>query len=172
MSTDAADRRDVTPAVQCRSYTSARRFPLVIGRIAGWSLPTPISPTQLIVFVTSLATLLVTRPMWSWAVGGSTTLLVMAVPVAAAWAVRSVRLEGRAPLRMALALAASAAAPRHGTSRGRRVRHPAPRHVRTSVVALHHRATPAPATCPTVAAPTTLSESAATPRWARLAVTS
>jgi len=47
-----------------RSYTHARRFPMVIGRIAQFTLPWPLTPLQLAVFVGTVWLLVSLREVW------------------------------------------------------------------------------------------------------------
>jgi len=115
-----------TPVVICRSYTHARRHPLVLGRIGGFTLPTPLSPAQLAVLVGSFLVLLGTADAWGWLLPGVARLLVMiVVPLALTWALRHLRFEGRSPVRMLLGLLSLATQPRNGVVRGRAVRRPA-----------------------------------------------
>jgi hypothetical protein len=108
----------------CCSYTYARRFPLVIGKLGGWSpLWGPASISQYAVGVTAALTLFHSRGLWAH-LGplGNLTVGVL-LPFLLAWMVRRVRIEGRDPLRALVGLANYAFAPRHGVVRGR----PAPR---------------------------------------------
>lgn len=110
--------------IQCRSYTHARRHPLVIGKIGGWVLPTPITPAQLGVLAGSFLALLRTRALWAH-LGGIGNLMIQGlVPFALAWAIRHFRIEGRPPLRAALGLATYLLSPRGGILRGRAFREP------------------------------------------------
>lgn len=117
-------------AITCRSYTRARRHPLVIGKIGGWTLPTPITPAQLGVLTGSFLALLWTRALWAH-LGELGNLVVQGlVPLTLAWAVRHLRIEGRPPLRAAVGLAQYLASPREGALRGRAFREPRPARVR------------------------------------------
>lgn len=110
-------------SIDCRSYTRARRHPLVIGKIGGWTLPTPISPTQLLVLLGSFLALLWTRGVWAH-LGGVGNLVVQGfVPLLLAWMVRHLRVEGRPPLRALAGLAGYFTAPRAGVLRGRSARY-------------------------------------------------
>lgn len=109
-------------SIDCRSYTRARRHPLVIGKIGGWTLPTPISPTQLLVLLGTFLALLWTRAVWAH-LGGVGNLVVQGlVPLLLAWMVRHLRVEGRPPLRAMAGLAGYLTAPRGGVLRGRSLR--------------------------------------------------
>lgn len=111
--------KESSETLDCRSYTRARRHPLVIGKIGGWTLPTPITPTQLLVLLGTFLTLLWTRSIWAH-LGGIGNLVVQGlVPLLLAWVVRHMRVEGRPPLRALAGLAAYLSAPRGGVLRGR-----------------------------------------------------
>lgn len=98
--TSAADGADVH--VVCRSYTHARRFPLVIGNIQGLRLRVPWTPTQLAVAVASFLVLVNTRHLWAHLSPVANALVLAGAPIALAVAARAVRVEGRAPWRFAL----------------------------------------------------------------------
>lgn len=116
--------------ITCRSYTRARRHPLVIGKIGGWTLPTPITPAQLGVLAGSFLVLLWTRTLWAH-LGGIGNLVIQGiVPLTLAWAVRHFRIEGRPPLRAALGLATYLGSPREGVLRGRAFREARPARIR------------------------------------------
>lgn len=109
--------------VVCRVYTRARRHPNVIGVIGGWTLPWPLTPTQLGVLLGSFVALMTTRRLWSIVLPGSlNTIVVAGVPIFLCWAVRHLRMEGRSPVRMAAGLASYLAKPRQGTLHGRPLR--------------------------------------------------
>ena len=117
----------VEPAegVRCRSYTYARRYPLVIGKIGGW-YPWwgPASIPQYAVGVGVLLVLVQTRGLWAQFSGPVNLLVAVAVPLLLAWSVRRLRVEGRPPLRSLAGLAAYWLAPRHGMVHGRPRRPP------------------------------------------------
>lgn len=107
----------------CHSYGHAHKHPAVIGKIAGWTLPTPVTPTQLGVFVGSFVVLLATHRIWGAFLPGAITLIVLGgVPITLAWIVRHLRLEGRSPVQMASGLFSLAMAPRTGALFGRTYR--------------------------------------------------
>lgn len=109
-----------------RSYTYALRHPVVIGQVAGWRLPWPVSATQLAAIGGAAAVLLVTRPVWAH-LGGITNLMVFCLVVAAVgWAARRWRVEGRSPARFAAGLLAVVAAGPRGVRNGALVRPPQP----------------------------------------------
>jgi hypothetical protein len=117
--------------IECRTYTHARRHPLVIGRIGGYALPTPMMPTQVVVLVGSAAVAVWTRRWWAVLPGAADLAVAAALPVLLAWAVRHARVEGRPPLRAAIGWCTYAARPRRGRRGGRPV--PAERPVRAAL---------------------------------------
>lgn len=106
--------------VRCRSYTYARRYPLVIGKIGGW-YPWwgPASIPQYAVGVAALLLLVQTRGVWAQLSAPVNLLVIVAVPLLLAWSARRLRIEGRPPLRSLAGFAACWLAPRHGTVHGR-----------------------------------------------------
>ncbi len=111
-------------SVACRSYTHARRHPLVIGKIQGYTLPSPWTPAQLGVLVASFLVLLWTRPVWAHLGGFLNLLVLLGVPIALMWCVRHLRMEGRSPARMAMGALSYVARPRGGSLHGRAHRQP------------------------------------------------
>ena len=77
------------------------------------------------ILVQVLPWLVVSRPLWAHFGSLVNGLVLLGFPVAGAWAVRAVRMEGRAPWRAALGWLSLAAAPRTGTRLGRADRMPA-----------------------------------------------
>lgn len=108
--------------LECRTYTHARRFPIVIGKIGGYALPTPLTPTQVVVLLGVTGAELVTRGWWARLPGALDLLVAMLLPVLAAWAVRHAVVEGRSPLQALVGYLTYLMAPRHGLQAGRRVR--------------------------------------------------
>jgi hypothetical protein len=140
---------DTDDKVMCRSYTSGRRYPLTLGRVGGFTLPTQLSPSQIAVGLGSFAVLLTTREVWGLALPGSVEVItILAGPCAAAWAVRHLRMEGRSPVQMLIGLVTLWLSPPHGWCRGE-ARWSTPRPVR-----VHHKLlivptpTPIPASTP------------------------
>lgn len=112
--------------VPCRSYTHARRYPWVIGRIGGWQLPTQLTVAQLIVIAGTLAGLVVTRGLWAHLPRVANLLVEVAVPTVAARAAGRLRVEGRSPLSAFAGLIGYLAAPRAGTVGGKPLRRARP----------------------------------------------
>ena len=108
--------------VVCRVYTRARRHPNVIGVVGGWTLPYPLTPTQLGVLLGSFGLLLWARRFWAFLPGRLNILVVGGVPIVLCWAVRHLRMEGRSPMRMAIGAASYLVRPRHGTLHGKAYR--------------------------------------------------
>lgn len=102
----------------CRVYTHGRRHPVVIGNIQGLRIP-PVTPAQLGVLVGTLVLLVVSRPVWAHAGEVLNGIILLGVPIGLAWAVRAVRMEGRAPWRAGLGWLSLLAAPRCGVRHGR-----------------------------------------------------
>ena len=107
--------------LHCRTYTHARRFPLVIGKVGGYALPTPLTPAQVVVLLGTTALLLSTRGVWARLPGPTDLVVAMAVPPVLAWAVRHARVEGRSPVRAAAGWLTYLLRPRRGLRGGRPV---------------------------------------------------
>ena len=120
--------------LQCASYTHARRHPMVLGRIAGWAPPFQLTITQVLVV---LATFMLVTWSWSlWAPHLPATISYLGAagaPVAAAWVVRHVRLEGRSLARTALGYLTLLTMPRAGRVAGRPLRIGRPHHTSATV---------------------------------------
>ncbi|MCK9871354.1 conjugal transfer protein [Nocardiopsis dassonvillei] len=116
-----------------RSYTKARRYPWMIGKIQGWVVPFgPFTALQIGVLVTTLWLLLQTAPWWTRL--GFFAVIPLAVPFAATWAVRHAHIDGRSPLHALAGYLALATAPRQGTIRGRPTTSTLPRPTRLTGV--------------------------------------
>lgn len=111
-------------AITLQSYTHARTHPWVVGKIGGHALPVQLSPTQVAVLVGSFVVLLKTRMLWAHLGGIPNLMIQVAVPCALTWCLRHLRMEGRSPGRMLLALASYASEPTGGRSLGRPYRKP------------------------------------------------
>lgn len=123
--------------VACRSYTHARRYPWVIGRIGGWQLPTQLTIAQLLAIGGTLAGLLVTRELWAHLPRMANLFVEVAVPSSAAWAARHLRIEGRSPLSAFAGLMGYLAAPKHGKVHGKALPHPRPAVLRARLFTSH-----------------------------------
>jgi hypothetical protein len=123
MSGEAADH------VICATYTHARRHPLVIGNIAGWTPPFQLSLPQLAVLAVAFWFEMQTWHLWGGHLPRSIGIVVaVCIPCAVAWAVRRARVEGRTLARAAAGYIAWLSTPRHGRVRGRPLSVPGPRH--------------------------------------------
>jgi hypothetical protein len=111
--------------VHCASYTHARRHPMVLGRIAGWTPPFQLSLVQIGVLLVSFFVMVRTWWLWAEPLPGSLALVVGAgVPIGLTWAVRRVRIEGRSLPRAAAGWVALWCTPHKGSLRGRPYREP------------------------------------------------
>lgn len=109
-------------SVTCHSFTHARRYPLVIGKIGGFPLPSPLSPAQVAALLGCFFFLLLTRGWWGILTPGIVDAVVLiAAPGWFAWAVRHLRMEGRSPLKMLGGICALVFAPPLGVVRGRQL---------------------------------------------------
>lgn len=120
--------------LHCRSWTDARRFPLVVGRIGGFRLPFVLSLHQVAVLLTTFGGLVATRTVWAVLGPVGNVLIVIGIPAVLTYAVRHLRIEGRSPVRSLLGLASLAATPRHGVNIDGPVRTPRTRYAPTARV--------------------------------------
>lgn len=90
------DESDDDVQIVCATYTHARRHPMVLGHIGGWTPPVQLSIPQIVVL---LAVAWAETATWRWwgahlpvtaAVG-----VAIGLPILAAWLARRVRVEGR-----------------------------------------------------------------------------
>jgi hypothetical protein len=101
-----------------RFYTSARRHPWVLGKVADWKIPLgPYTPAQIAVAVGGGFLLVKTIPLWSWMGPVPIVAWVLAV-----WATRRPKIGGRAPLQAALGWVLLARQPHGGRIGGRAAR--------------------------------------------------
>ncbi|MFC0843459.1 hypothetical protein ACFH04_06885 [Streptomyces noboritoensis] len=106
-----------------RFYTTARRHPWVLGKVADWRIPLgPYTPAQIAVAVGGGLLLVKTISWWSW---------MGPVPIAgwilAVWTVRRPKMRGRAPIPAAVGWVLLGWQPRGGRIGGRAARDRAPR---------------------------------------------
>jgi len=109
-------------AVACRCYTAARRHPWVIGRVAGWRLPTQLTLAQVASMGAAFGLLAASRGLWAHLPRLGNLGVEGAGPAAAAWATRRVRVEGRSPARALIGLLTYLSTPRLGRVGGRPLR--------------------------------------------------
>lgn len=108
-----------THMIKCRTYTYARRYPLVVGKIGGAVLWWPLTVTQLATFCICLTAAHLSRFVWATSSPTTNIAIGVGLPAAAAWAMRHLRLEGRSPLSTLLGLLTVLAAPEAGRVHGR-----------------------------------------------------
>jgi hypothetical protein len=106
--------------IMCATYTHARRHPMVLGRIGGWTPPFQLSLTQLGVVVAALLVETQTYRWWGqWIPKLLGLVVIVGFPCGLAWAVRSARVEGRGLPRAAVAYLSMLWLPRDGQVGGR-----------------------------------------------------
>jgi hypothetical protein len=109
-----------TERIACATYTHARRHPMVIGQIGGWTPPFTLSIAQVTVL---LVTVLIEAQTWRWwgAYLPPTVAVVVALglPCLLTWLVRRGRVEGRNVTRAAAGWLAFLCRPRDGRVGGR-----------------------------------------------------
>ncbi|WP_439681475.1 TcpE family conjugal transfer membrane protein [Embleya sp. MST-111070] len=103
-----------------RSYTRARKHPLVIGKLPGAGrLPGgPYTITQIVTMVVVFVVLVITRQLWA-RFGLLNVLVMVVVPWGLAWVLRYARLDGRDPARALRSLMTYASTPADGRLAGR-----------------------------------------------------
>ncbi|WP_333740633.1 hypothetical protein [Streptomyces sp. IBSBF 2806] len=101
-----------------RFYTSARRHPWVLGKVADWKIPLgPYTPAQIALAVGGGFLLVKTISWWSWT--GPLPLVGWGLAI---WMVRRPKVQGRAPLQAALGWVLLGWQPRGGRIGGRAAR--------------------------------------------------
>ncbi|WP_371647853.1 MULTISPECIES: hypothetical protein [unclassified Streptomyces] len=106
-----------------RFYTTARRHPWVLGKVADWRIPLgPYTPAQITVAVGGGLLLVKTISWWSWMGPVPIAAWVLAV-----WTVRRPKMRGRAPLQAAVGWMLLGWQPRGGRIGGRAARDRVPR---------------------------------------------
>jgi len=82
--------------LNCATYTHARRHPMVIGQIGGWTPPFQLTMPQVAVLLVGL---LIEVKTWQWWLGylpsAMAVVVALVLPVLLAWVVRRARFEGR-----------------------------------------------------------------------------
>ncbi|MGH3094712.1 MAG: TcpE family conjugal transfer membrane protein [Streptosporangiales bacterium] len=138
----------------CQSYTFARRYPKLIGRIKsgigndrGWTIPGgPYSPLQIGTFVAAFVILVWTRAIWAH-FGPVNLALYIGIPLGLAFVVRHLQIENRPPYRFLIGFVKYVVWNNRGRRNGRRVGEPHPHTVRmrTLVRVVHPEIYSAPA---------------------------
>lgn len=106
--------------ITCVSHTAAHRHPQVLGQIGGWTLPMPITFTQIGVAFAALMLLRLGAPLWAH-FGAANPLIAAGLVIGAAAAARRTRIEGRQPFRALAGLLDLSAAPRLRSPRSMRI---------------------------------------------------
>ncbi|WP_405562775.1 hypothetical protein OG418_00475 [Streptomyces phaeochromogenes] len=126
-----------------RFYTSARRHPWVLGKVADWKIPLgPYTPAQIAVAVGGGFLLVKTVSWWSWM--GPVPIVAWVLTV---WAVRRPKIKGRAPMQAALGWMLLGWQPRGGRIGGRAARDRAP-HPMLGGFTIEDAPRPGPVTAP------------------------
>jgi hypothetical protein len=132
---------DAVDEITCATYTHARRHPMVLGQIGGWTPPFQLTMPQLGVLIVTFLVEVKTWPMWFGHLPrGVAVVVAVILPVTLAWVVRRARYEGRSLPRAAVGWISSHCAPRNGTLGGRPNRRSAVADLRPAVVFVAHRA--------------------------------
>lgn len=106
--------------IVCATYTHARRHPLVLGNIAGWTPPFQLSLPQMGVLVVVFLLEMQTWRLWAPLLPRSVALVVaVGLPCGLAWAVRRARVEGRSLARTGLGWLMLLSTPASGRVGGR-----------------------------------------------------
>jgi hypothetical protein len=113
--------------ILCATYTHARRHPMVLGNIGGWTPPFQLTLVQIGVLLVTYFVEVRTWHLWGAHLPRALGVVIAAgLPCVLAWVVRRTRLEGRSLPRVALGLLKYLSAPRGGVVGGRPVRHARP----------------------------------------------
>lgn len=111
---------DSDDEIICATYTHARRHPMVLGNIGGWTPPFQLTLVQVGVLIVSYVIEVKTWPLWGAHLPVSLALILGAgLPCLLAWAVRHTRIEGRSLPRLAVGWVQFLAMPRRGMVAGR-----------------------------------------------------
>jgi conjugation transfer TcpE-like protein len=114
---------DVDVGIVCATYTHARRHPMVIGKIGGWTPPFQLTLTQVGILLATYLVEIKTWQVWGAALPrGLTIAVALVVPCVLAWMARRARIEGRSLPRAVVGIGRLLFAPRAGRLRGRSYR--------------------------------------------------
>lgn len=112
----------------CATYTHARRNPMVLGNIGGWTPPFQLTLVQVVVLIASYVVEVQVWSAWGGNLPTAPALIAMVgLPCLLAWAVRHTRIEGRSLPRLAVGWVQFLARPRRGAVAGRPYRPERPR---------------------------------------------
>lgn len=102
------------------SYSRGRRHPMMIGlRTVGLKVTLLASPTQILVFLATAVPLWLGWSLWAHLGGFLNAVVMVGVPLGAAFAARALKVEGRSPLRAAVGVLSLALSPATGRRGGR-----------------------------------------------------
>jgi hypothetical protein len=106
--------------IRCATYTHARRHPVVVGQIGGWTPPFQLSVAQIVVLLVSVV---IESQTWRWwgthLPAAASVAVAVGVPLLLVWVVRCGRLEGRSLARATVGWLAFLTRPRRGRVGGR-----------------------------------------------------
>lgn len=109
--------------IMCATYTHARRHPMVMGQIGGWTPPFQLTLTQLGVLIVTFLVEMWSWPWWAPFLPRLASIVVaLGIPCLLAWVVRRTRIEGRSLPRFGVGWLAYVAMPRGGRVGGRAFR--------------------------------------------------
>lgn len=112
--------------IVCAVYTHARRHPMVLGQIGGWTPPFQLTLPQLGVVLVVMFVEAQTWRFWGpYVPAGLGLVVAIILPCVLAWFVRWAHFEGRTLMRTAFGWMTYAYTPRHGIVGGRPYRAPA-----------------------------------------------
>lgn len=112
----------------CATYTHARRHPMVLGNIGGWTPPFQLTLVQVAVLIVAYVVELQTWSVWgAYLPAAPGLILAIGLPCLVAWGVRHTRIEGRSLPRLAVGWVQFLARPRQGAVGGRPYRPERPR---------------------------------------------
>lgn len=118
------DEIDDGEQITCATYTHARRHPMVLGRIGGWTPPFQLTLPQLGIILVAFWAEVQTWRWWGNFLPRSIGFVVaIALPIVLAWVVRRTRIEGRSLPRAVFGYATMMWMPKDGQVGGRPYRH-------------------------------------------------
>jgi hypothetical protein len=114
---------DADHQIICATYTHARRHPMVLGNIGGWTPPFQLTLVQVGVLIGAYVIEMQTWRWWGAKLPMTlAAIIAIGVPCLLAWVVRRTRIEGRSLPRLALGWVQYAILPRRGVVGGRAYR--------------------------------------------------
>ena len=111
---------EVDDELVCATYTHARRHPMVLGDIGGWTPPFKLTMTQVVVLTTVWTVEVATWRWWSPITPAPLRAFVtLVLPCVLAWLARRARIEGRSLPRFVLGWLVLHMSPNRGQVGGR-----------------------------------------------------